>query len=139
MIMLFIIWIFFQPLNHALCVSFQFFWILINIPYLNPIKIDNYTILYPKVIISSNVGQRISCTSARLQHDVMNNASSHTCKIGQIPHENIIQHENIMLLCFMYRINMKKNCARVDFDNMNNIIEVSPIMLKCQVRLYLKP
>jgi hypothetical protein len=28
---------------------------------------------------------------------------------------------------------------KVDFDNMNNTIEVSPIMLKGQVKFYLKP
>ncbi len=27
----------------------------------------------------------------------MNNASSHTCKVGQIPHENIIHYHDVML------------------------------------------
>jgi hypothetical protein len=39
----------------------------------------------------------------------------------------------------MYRIKMKRCCPSVDFDNMNNAIEVSPIILKGQVRFYLKP
>ncbi len=51
----------------------------------------------PKATLSSNVGQRIACTSAWLQHDVMNNASSPTCKIGQIPNENIIHYHVVML------------------------------------------
>jgi hypothetical protein len=38
----------------------------------------------------------------------------------------------------MYKIKMKRFCPRVGFDNMNNAIEVSPIILKGQVRFYLK-
>jgi hypothetical protein len=67
----------------------------------------------------------------------MNNASSHTCKVKQIPHENIIHYH--VVKCFMYKIKMKRFCPRVGFDNMNNAIEVSPIILKGQVRFYLKP
>jgi len=80
---------------------------------MNPIYLGNSHECVPNLTLFSSVGHWISSDNAWLMHGAMNNALLRNVDVDQF---FIKVSYMVMLLCFMYKMKLKRHCPSVNLE-----------------------